>query len=413
MATLATVMQHTRYTTSAFNQRSSPSGRSHPQPVVRSTGPHHQHSSLLRTAAVAQGHARFQSAFVPRASASEFLGGGGEECATLYAEEPSGRGVSERHATTPTPLDLLNTPHEANLEQTMGEPGTSGSSHHPQHHPLPLLVRVFRHWSTAVLAATVVAAVAVVEVLGLTGYSAPYATLLDYVRSQLDAGYAVIEPNLTLEMTLSTAPLFFSFILQSSGFPTMLSIIKEKTTGERSALPYVAMLANCSVWTVYGALRADATCMLVNGLGAAFGSLYTLTFALNTQQPMRAYFALLAAVVGGASGAALLFEQAAAAPIGILGATACMVMLASPLATVREVLTSRSTASMPFAMTVAGFFNAMSWTAYGVVVAHDPMMYVPNGFGLLAGLAQLALFARFGVGSRESPEESLVASKMV
>lgn len=160
-------------------------------------------------------------------------------------------------------------------------------------------------------------------------------------------------------MTLSTAPLFFSFILQSSGFPTMLSIIKEKTTGERSALPYVAMLANCSVWTVYGALRADATCMLVNGLGAAFGSLYTLTFALNTQQPMRAYFALLAAVVGGASGAALLFEQAAAAPIGILGATACMVMLASPLATVREVLTSRSTASMPFAMTVAGFFNAM------------------------------------------------------
>ena len=55
----------------------------------------------------------------------------------------------------------------------------------------------------------------------------------------------------------------------------------------------------------------------------------------------------------------------------------------------------------------------ISWTAYGVVVAHDPMMYVPNGFGLLAGLAQLALFARFGVGSRESPEESLVASKMV
>jgi solute carrier family 50 protein (sugar transporter) len=160
-------------------------------------------------------------------------------------------------------------------------------------------------------------------------------------------------------MVLSTAPLVFSLILQSSGFPTMMSIVKEKTTGERSALPYVAMLANCSVWTVYGALRADATCMLVNGLGAAFGSLYTLTFALNTQQPMRAYFALLAAVVGGASGAAWLFEQAAAAPIGILGATACMVMLASPLATVREVLTSRSTASMPFAMTVAGFFNAM------------------------------------------------------
>jgi hypothetical protein len=56
---------------------------------------------------------------------------------------------------------------------------------------------------------------------------------------------------------------------------------------------------------------------------------------------------------------------------------------------------------------------SISWTAYGVVVAHDPMMYVPNGFGLLAGLAQLSLFARFGIGSRESREESLVESKMV
>jgi uncharacterized protein with PQ loop repeat len=112
-----------------------------------------------------------------------------------------------------------------------------------------------------------------------------------------------------VQMALSTAPLFFSFLLQSSGLPTMLTIAREKNTGERSAMPYVAMLANCCVWTVYGALRADATCMLVNGLGAVFGSLYTLTFALHTQQPMRAYFALLVALVGGVSAAALLFEQ--------------------------------------------------------------------------------------------------------
>jgi hypothetical protein len=43
--------------------------------------------------------------------------------------------------------------------------------------------------------------------------------------------------------------------------------------------------------------------------------------------------------------------------------------------------------------------------------AHDPMMYIPNGLGLLAGLAQLSLFARFGVGA-PAVQEPLVASKM-
>ena len=60
--------------------------------------------------------------------------------------------------------------------------------------------------------------------------------------------------------------------------------------------------------------------------------------------------------------------QAAAPTIGIVGAFVCIVMLASPLATVRDVLATKSTASMPFAMTVAGFLNACSWAAYGLVV---------------------------------------------
>jgi hypothetical protein len=179
---------------SAFYQRSSASGRSHPQPVVRTTG--NQHSLRTAAAPASHGHARLQSPFVPRASASEFLSGG-EECATLYAEEPE-----ERQAERPsTPLDLLNSPHEANL-QAISEPGTSGS--HPQQLP-GLLLRMLRHWTTAMLAAAVVAAVAVVEVLGLTGYSAPYTTLLDYVRSQLEAGYAMIEPYLTLEVYTTTS----------------------------------------------------------------------------------------------------------------------------------------------------------------------------------------------------------------
>ena len=41
--------------------------------------------------------------------------------------------------------------------------------------------------------------------------------------------------------------------------------------------------------------------------------------------------------------------------------------------------------------------SASSWLAYGVLVADDAFVYVPNGLGCAAALLQLSLFARFGI----------------
>jgi hypothetical protein len=52
---------------------------------------------------------------------------------------------------------------------------------------------------------------------------------------------------------------------------------------------------------------------------------------------------------------------------------------------------------MSFEFTIAGVANAISWCLYGVLIVHDPVIYTPNALGLLAGLAQLTLFAVYGV----------------
>ena len=72
-------------------------------------------------------------------------------------------------------------------------------------------------------------------------------------------------------------------------------------------------------------------------------------------------------------------------------------MFGGPLAAVKTVLADKSTKSLPFSFTVASFVNCVAWTSYGMFVIHDYVVWLPNLIGLGFSIAQLALFAKFGI----------------
>ena len=84
-----------------------------------------------------------------------------------------------------------------------------------------------------------------------------------------------------------------------------------------------------------------------------------------------------------------------------VGCGIVIVMFGGPLATLKTVWEEKSTASLPFAFSVASFANCLTWTAYGWCVIHDAYVWFPNGLGLLSSLAQFALFAKFGIHKEE------------
>jgi uncharacterized protein with PQ loop repeat len=73
-------------------------------------------------------------------------------------------------------------------------------------------------------------------------------------------------------------------------------------------------------------------------------------------------------------------------------------MCAGPLVAIKDVLASKSTAALPFGMTVATFINCILWTVYGGAVLDNWQIYGPNALGLVSAIVQLGLFARFGFG---------------
>lgn len=232
------------------------------------------------------------------------------------------------------------------------------------------------------LCAAVMAALVV-----LTFGKAPALLLLRrYVQPTLEAFCASV---------LVTAPVVFSLGLQCSGMAAVYKIKQDRCTGDLSPVTFVALVANSGVWCAYAALIRDATCFVPNFTGLLFGLYYLYVFARNTITDMRPYYLFTATTLGAVGGAALVFGSAAAPCIGLVGAGACFALLSSPLATVKTVFATKSTSSMTFAICFASFWNSLSWLMYGVVMAENPLIYVPNGFGLIACVVQLALFALF------------------
>jgi uncharacterized protein with PQ loop repeat len=107
-------------------------------------------------------------------------------------------------------------------------------------------------------------------------------------------------------MALATAPLVSSLFLQASGLGTAKKIQTTHTTGELSPLPYVSMVANSALWSVYSVLIADPTCFVSNALGVLFGAYYTSVFNYHTTSDMRPYHWALGGLLVGLGGAAIV-----------------------------------------------------------------------------------------------------------
>merc|ERR1712233_292280 len=77
--------------------------------------------------------------------------------------------------------------------------------------------------------------------------------------------------------------------------------------------------------------------------------------------------------------------------LGLVGSITAVILLGSPLVTLRTVIKNKNSISMPFSTSLAMWINALSWTIFGLLLENDPFVYFPNFLGWIAGTVQLFL----------------------
>jgi len=205
---------------------------------------------------------------------------------------------------------------------------------------------------------------------------------------------------------LKTAGPAFFLGMQGTSVLTARSILADRSVGVLSPLPFVSLLTNCIIWSYYGLLRKDSTVLVPNAIGVLSGLGCVAAYAKHAPTaPTKLY--------GGAGLVVLVATMLAAVGnfqlIGLIGCALAVIVMGAPLATLATVVKSKSTAAMPFGTSFMGFLNSLSWSAYGLLVADDVMIYGPNLVGLSLASIQMVLFMLFGL----PPAKAAASSKAV
>jgi solute carrier family 50 protein (sugar transporter) len=191
--------------------------------------------------------------------------------------------------------------------------------------------------------------------------------------------------------------------MQISSVKTALKIVEDKSVNKLSALPFVALLTNCIVWSLYGYLKWDFTVLIPNFTGVLAGLFGTICFHKFCSTVPAKLYTISTAVVAAA---ALFATRRDASSIGLIGCTLAVILSGSPLATVGTIIRDKSTAALPFLNSFTTWLNALTWLLYGSLIAHDVMIYGPNFMGFVLSSIQMLLFAIYGMPPVINKEES-------
>ncbi len=191
----------------------------------------------------------------------------------------------------------------------------------------------------------------------------------------------------------TSGPAFF-LAIQGSSLKTAFEIHDAKSVGPLSAIPFLTLFVNCTIWSIYGFRKKDMTVLVPNAIGVISGLVCSSIYHLHVgKKPNRLYF-LVAALI-------LIASTTSLGTVGYLGCALAIGTTGSPLATLKTVLKTKSTEALPFLTSFMMFCNAIAWSSYGILLAKDPFITVPNVVGLALAILQLSMFGLFGFPGEE------------
>ncbi|KAE8889247.1 hypothetical protein PF005_g24493 [Phytophthora fragariae] len=184
--------------------------------------------------------------------------------------------------------------------------------------------------------------------------------------------------------------------------PDMLRVHQLKTTGQLALLPLVLMCFNNHLWLLYGLLTGSIFPLCAAALaGETAGLIFTAVYyrwARNTLEARRTCgaaflgmaFVTLYVLLGVNGKTGQTFDQVVQT-LGYVGATINICMYASPLATVKVVLETKSSASLPINLCCMICLNCCMWVATSIV-DDDMFVLIPSVMGLVFSGVQLPLY---------------------
>ena len=210
------------------------------------------------------------------------------------------------------------------------------------------------------------------------------------------------QPPKWLEVCNQLAPCT-NILCSLAPLSTILHVSKTKSVGSLPLLPYSSMIANGFVWALYGHLAHLPNVKYANMIGIILGSYYfkewtgaaaaSVSGAILYHKLAITWIVLINSFV-----AARLPRKVATEIVGKEGVFVFILLFASPLSALKEIIASKSAAAIPLPFTVASTINCSLWSVTGLLLMKDFNIYFPSILGLFCAMIQLFLKGIYGDG---------------
>ncbi|RYH29236.1 hypothetical protein EON65_09175 [archaeon] len=195
-----------------------------------------------------------------------------------------------------------------------------------------------------------------------------------------------------------------------SPFPAVHKARLSRNLGSLNPIPFVVVVFNCIGWMIYGCQKRDWFLFWANLPGIILGAFYTITcltiIAKKTEAEEFSWLyigleglLIFAFFFWGLMGmlSATLFvnypnpDVHAQALIGTISCVFSICYYGAPLSTMAKVIATRDASSLYLPMILVNLVNALLWTSYGAFALQDPIVWLPNGLGIILAVLQITL----------------------
>ena len=192
--------------------------------------------------------------------------------------------------------------------------------------------------------------------------------------------------------------------------PTIFEISRKKSVGDLPLLPYSSMAANGFIWALYGWLTGSSSVKWANILGALLGTYYFTEFrkytpagSSNLPGTVKQHlYAVTWIILANTFALTNFTKKTASDVVGKEGVLMYIILFASPLASLKNVIATKSAASIALPFTIASTINCSLWSVVGLLYLKDVYITFPSMMGLLCALVQLFLKGMYNDDIAES-----------
>lgn len=193
----------------------------------------------------------------------------------------------------------------------------------------------------------------------------------------------------------SISPTIFILLL-GSFVKSAMDLRRDHNQRGISIIPYLTLLSNCSVWTLYAIMSHDVPVLVANFVGVCVA--VGCSFTYHTYSTLQAATWNYMVAAGIIAIGLFLAANHQVKEAGNMAMILSICIYGAPLVTLSKVIEEKSTQSMPFLISLGNFLSSISWTLYGLIVAHDVRIVVPSVIGAVLATVQMLMFIIYGFG---------------